>query len=87
MGRHVDIINTCFVVQAYDIPDEVIEYLCEEEISTHYQNDVVVIKKSKVGIPDADNLFTLWLIEEAKKQGISLLEGEGDYIYVAIIAT
>ena len=61
-------------VQASDMPEEVEEWCVGQEISTHYQSDVVCIT-------DEDNPFCNWL----KKLGYKF-EGK-KYHYVAIVAT
>lgn len=64
---------TC--VDATDFPSEVDDYCTDNEISTHYQSDVVVVS-------DDGNVFAEWL----KKEGHVFEDTKyGDYI--AIIAT
>jgi len=61
-------------VDAKDFPREVLNYCIENEIQTHYQNDVALIE-------DDGNAFAEWL----KKQGYKFREKDGDYI--AILST
>jgi hypothetical protein len=64
---------TC--VDATDFPDEVLDYCDQHDISTHYQNDVIVVE-------DDGNPFAKWL----KDQGYEFKNSDfGDYI--AILAT
>ena len=51
-----EILQTITVVDARDIPDEVSDYLTEQDISTHYQNDIAQVE-------DDGNPFAEWLKE------------------------
>jgi hypothetical protein len=56
------------------MPEEVLMYCIDNEISTHYQNDITVVQ-------DDDSPFAVWLRESGHK-----FSGKyGDYI--GIIAT
>jgi hypothetical protein len=59
-------------VRAEDMPQDVEDWCIENDVSLHYQNDVVIFHRS------AENPFTEWLDLD--------FNGE-NYIYVAIIAT
>ena len=61
-------------VQASDMPREVIDHCIDYEISTHYQNDVALVR-------DNDNPFANWL----RELGHEFTGKYGDYI--GIIAT
>jgi hypothetical protein len=63
------------VIDASDLPWEVEEWCCEQEISTHYKNDLVSLGWRGLD----DNPLVNWL-----KDHIDNLE---DYEYVGIIAT
>jgi len=60
-------------VNAVDMPAEVEEYCVEEEINTHYQDDIAVIEND-------DNPFANWL----RENGYEFKE-KSDYI--GVIAT
>lgn len=53
MGRE-SIINYIPVVDAGDMPEDVIDYCVDQEWSTHYQNDIVQLY-------DDGNPFAEWL--------------------------
>jgi hypothetical protein len=61
-------------VQASDMPEEVLMYCIDNEISTHYQNDITVVH-------DDDSPFAVWL----RESGYKFTDKYGDYI--GIIAT
>jgi len=61
-------------IDARNLPGDVEDYCVDQEISTHYQNDVAIIK-------DDGNVFSEWL----KSKGYKFESESGDY--VAIIAT
>jgi hypothetical protein len=63
---------TC--VEAKDFPKEVLDYCIENEIQTHYQNDVVLVEND-------GNPFAKWL----RGQGYKFQKMDGDY--VAILST
>jgi hypothetical protein len=61
-------------IDARDLPVEVLNWLSEEEIQTHYQNDVAIIV-------DDGNPFAEWL----KSCGVELSKEHNNYI--AILST
>ena len=70
------------VVQATEMPSDVVDYCVDHEISTHYQNDIAQVYNS-------DNPFANWL----KKNGYKFKakpskEGDyGEFDEIGIIAT
>ncbi len=66
--------KTIACVAAGDFPEAVINYCVENEIQTHYQNDIALVE-------DNGNPFAEWL----KQQGYKFQEEDGDYI--AILST
>ena len=48
--------KTIIMVNASDMPSDVMDYCLDNEFQTHYQNDIVFIK-------DDDNPFANWLID------------------------
>ncbi len=66
--------NMILCVRANEMPRDVIEYCVENEISTHYQNDVALVAND-------DNPFAKWIKEEG------YLFRRDTFDYVGIIAT
>jgi hypothetical protein len=58
------------------MPNDVMEYCVDREISTHYQNDVAFV-------PDGDNPFANWL----REIGYQFEDNIVGCNYVGIIAT
>ena len=73
MGKSI-IVKMIPMIDACDLPGDVEDYCVENEIQTHYQNDVAFVE-------DDGNVFAEWL----KEIGIEFL-GASD-IQVAIQAT
>lgn len=73
-------------IKATALPEDVLDYLCDLEISTHYQNDVALIGNDcdkENNIVGGNNLLLNWLYKE---YGYKIKNKDwGDYI--AIIAT
>lgn len=61
-------------VEAYDMPDDVLDYCIEREIITHYQNDVALIQND-------GNPFAEWIKRE---YGYEFSDAKyGDYIAIS----
>jgi len=66
-------IRTISVVRCEDLPEEVIMWLTEQEVSTHYNNDITCVEND-------NNPFAIWL----KENGYEFKEGNN---WIALFAT
>ena len=57
------------MVDSASMPDDVMDFCLDNEISTHYQNDIVFILNN-------DNTFANWL----REMGYVFSDDEGDWI-------
>lgn len=57
------------VVYAGDMPQEVLDYCVQNDINTHYQNDITFVKRD-------DNPFANWL----KANGYEFNGKNGDFV-------
>lgn len=74
--------STAVVVDAVDLPDDVNDWCCNHDISTHYADSLVLIYRSDS--PEKDNLLFKWLI----KEGIDMQQYSSEACYyVAIMGT
>ena len=72
--RRMRQLSKVVIVEAADMPKNVLEDCANREISTHYQNDIVLVQ-------DDGSPFAEWL----KNNGYIFQSRDGDYI--GIIAT
>ncbi len=80
-NKELSIFRTFVIVDATEMPNDVIDYCIDHEISTHYKNDIALICNT-------NNPFANWLKREGyvfKAKFSKKPYGEGDEI--GIIAT
>ena len=74
--------GTAILVHVVDMPQEVEEWCVDQEVSTHYQNDVVIVHHDR----REENPLFQWATTHLDALQLEQYR-HGDYYYIAIIAT